>query len=180
MQTELIQVMRAQVQAIHRALTGTDVPEPDADEPQTAATGDDEVTDRFLELEAAARALPALAERLPTFSFTPPLDVVAGDDAVILELWVPGVDRADVDVALEPGRLVVTGIRRDEAHGGYHYAETPRGPFLRAIPLPFALDGEPRVELERGVLRIFSAADPTGVAARNKNTGEQIDDDRDG
>ena len=133
MQTEIIEVMRTQVRAIHRALTGNELPElematePEAGEPQES---DDSIVRRFLELEAVMRTLPAVAERVPPFSFTPPLDVIAGDETVILELAIPGIARGDVAVEAVPGGLIVTGIRRDEhaAEGRTFHAEIPTRP----------------------------------------------------
>jgi HSP20 family molecular chaperone IbpA len=155
MQTDIIESMREQVRAIHRALTGDDVPEAEALDEGTNETAET-ITRRFAELEVMARALPTVAERVPPFTFTPAVDVIAADDEVILELALPGVDRGDVTVEGVPGGLVVSGIRRDRRapRGSVFHAEIPRGPFSRAIPLPIPIAGEPRTELDRGVLRI--------------------------
>ena len=121
----------------------------------------------------------AKKSRMQTVAFKPPLDVIADDDAVILELVVPGVDRSDVRVERVEGGLMVHGVRPDAGagdRGAYHYAETPRGPFARAIPVPFALDGDPPVELERGVLRIRLSVpkrEAEQQSAANRNKGEK-------
>jgi HSP20 family molecular chaperone IbpA len=172
MQPDMIQMMRTQVRAIHVALTGSDVPEPEATpapsaegtQPPTPPTED--VMQRFLELEAVARTLPSVASKVPPFAFVPPLDVVAGDDGVVLELAIPGVAREDVEVNRIPGGLAVRGIRRDPSpRGGGFHIESPRGPFYRAIPLPYPLETPPKFELDRGVLRIHV---PAGQSPANK------------
>lgn len=103
-------------------------------------------------------------------SFQPPLDVIAGDDEVVLELALPGVDRDDVVVEQVPGGLAVSGVRRDAQaeRRSVHHAELPRGAFHRAIPVPFELHEAPRVELDRGVLRIHLAI---SAAAKNGGAG---------
>jgi HSP20 family molecular chaperone IbpA len=163
MQAQMIQVMRDQVRAIHRALTGSEVPELE----ETVANwpeSDEDVTRRFIALEAVARSLPAVAERVPPFSFTPALDIIAGDAAVIVELALPGIDRKDIAVERVRDELVVRGIRHDEyaGEGRAFHAEIPRGPFRRVIPLPFQVEGEPRIELQRGVLRIYLSVTSEG------------------
>jgi HSP20 family molecular chaperone IbpA len=173
MQPDMIQMMRTQVRAIHVALTGSDVPEPeppptvpvDATPPPTPPAED--VMQRFLELEAVSRTLPSVASRVPPFAFSPPLDVLADHDGVVLELLIPGVAREDVEVNRIPGGLAVRGIRREPSGptGAFHI-ESSRGPFYRAIPLPYPLEAPPKVELERGVLRIHV---PAGPVPANKN-----------
>ncbi len=116
-----------------------------------------------------AVALSREREKAPPFK--PPVDIIAGDDAVILEVVLPGVDREDITIERLGGGLLIRGIRRDgpaAERGGYHHVETPRGPFTRAIPVPFALEGDPPIELDRGVLRIRLAI-PKGEA-RVENT----------
>ena len=155
MQAELIHSMHEQVRAIYRALTGEDVGEGSA--PEATDASDDTIARRFAELEVLARTVPSVGARVPPFMFTPAIDVIAGDEAVILELALPGIDRDDITIERSSGALMISGLRRDEqaARGNMFHAEIPRGPFCRIVPLPFAIEGEPRSELDRGVLRIF-------------------------
>jgi HSP20 family molecular chaperone IbpA len=174
MQPRIIQSMHDQVRAIYRALTGEDVAESDAS-PETTEETDEDITRRFAELEALARVLPSVMERVPPFTFTPPVDIIAAADTVIVELALPGVDREEITAELRPSALVIGGIRRDPAdRGEVFHAEIPRGPFLRTIPLPFPIEGEPRIELDRGVLRIYlplAATTAREGAAGNSKSG---------
>lgn len=156
MQTDIIQSMHERVRAIHRALTGEDVVEGESS-PDSTADSDEEVTRRFVELEAMARAFPSVIAQVPPFSFTPALDVLATADAVVLELAVPGIDRDGITVEPRPDAITVRGVRhvRRAPAGDVFHAEIPRGPFHRTIPLPFPIEGTPRIELEHGVLRIY-------------------------
>lgn len=114
--------------------------------------------------------------------FKPPLDVIADDDAVILELVLPGVERKDITIERTADGIVVRGVRRgvrDDDTGRYFHSETPRGAFERTIPIPFRLTGELPVELDRGVLRIRLVMPPQdgGSDMVQHNAGENGDDE---
>jgi HSP20 family molecular chaperone IbpA len=117
----------------------------------------EEVARRFADLEALARTNPTVTERVPPFSFAPPLDAIDDGRELIVELAVAGIDRADVTVEHSGELLVVSGVRSGEraANGRtYLHAEIPRGPFHRVIQLPYPSTSEPRVEVDRGLIRI--------------------------
>jgi HSP20 family molecular chaperone IbpA len=162
MNPELIEIMRDQVSNIYRAATGTAMPdsEPSASEPEALL---EEVTRSFAELEALARTIPSLAERVPPFSFTPPLDAVVDGDDLVIELAVPGIEDKDVTVECVDGMLVVSGVRR--GHRGsdtrtYSHGEIPCGTFYRTYRVPFPTHGEPAVDLDRGLVRIRLKSSP--------------------
>jgi HSP20 family molecular chaperone IbpA len=156
MQNEIIQSMHDRVRAIYRAFTGEEVAEGEAGAETTEDT-DEDITRRFAELEAVAQAFPAVMERVSPFTFMPPVDVIAAEGAVVIEVALPGVERDAITVERVPGALVISGIRPDSRAlaGTLFHAEIPRGPFYRSIPLAFPIEREPRIELERGVLRIY-------------------------
>jgi HSP20 family molecular chaperone IbpA len=156
MQPDLIQSMHDQVRAIYRAVTGQDP----KDVEQGGGAGGGEsvelVMRRFVELEAMARAFPVLNTRVPPFTFTPRVDVIGGDDEVVIEVELPGLSHDEIAIDRQAGALSISGVRRDvrAARGHTFHAEIPRGPFTRVIPLPVPVEEDPRVELDRGVLRI--------------------------
>jgi HSP20 family molecular chaperone IbpA len=161
-----LELMHDQVCAIYRALTGTDliVPEaPPAPEGE-ARVEDEELNRRFADLEALARRIPSVGERVPPFSFTPPIDVLQEPEALLIEVALPGVERGDVSVERRDGALEVTGVRRGEraANGRtYAHAEIPRGPFRRVIPLPEGVgSGAPEVKVAHGMVSIRLAKAP--------------------
>lgn len=159
MQATTIELMRDQARAIYRALTGSELPEPEAGSGETEVAPE-EVARRFADLESMARSLPAVMDRLLPISFVPPLDALEHEDTLLFELAVPGVDRDDVTIERIGDVLVVFGVRRAarEANGaGYRHSEIPRGPFHRVVQLPYPTDAEPRVEVERGLVRIHLA-----------------------
>jgi HSP20 family protein len=174
MQAELIQSMHERVRAIHRALTGEDVQEATGADAADGIDSVEAVTQRFAELEAMAQTLPSVMARVAPYSFTPPVDVIATDKAILLEIAIPGVDRDAITIERLPNALVIGGVRRvSQTEGGaLFHAEIPRGPFVRMIPLPFEIDSDPRVELDRGVLRVYLPVvmKPT-VEQRNDSNG---------
>jgi len=160
--------MRDQVCTIYRAVTGADLPtaEPATSEAEPSL---EEITRSFAELEALARTSPVLSERVPPFSFTPPLDVFLDGEDLLIEAAVPGVDRQDVTVECADGTVVISGIRRGR-HGSNertYSGEIPHGPFYRSLRVPFPMSGEAAVDLDRGLLRVRLKGSPT-----NKNMQE--------
>ena len=96
-----LELMHDHVRAIHRAVTGSDPPEPATPTAPTEPITADRVANDFAALEALARSLPFVAERVPPFSFAPPLDLIGTERELVIELGVPGVDREGVDATLE-------------------------------------------------------------------------------
>jgi HSP20 family molecular chaperone IbpA len=160
MHTTTLELMHDHVRAIYRVLTGSDLPEK-AQEPEPAPTGEapplDLVAQRFADLEMVARTIPLVAERVPPFSFAPPLDAIGTDKELIIEIAISGIERRDVDVELSDGLLVISGSRAGELPVDgriYYHAEIPRGPFRRVVRLPHAVTGAPRVDVEQGLVRV--------------------------
>jgi HSP20 family protein len=102
--------------------------------------------------------------RVPSFSglrtgFRPQVDSYRTQDpaelTVVVEL--PGIDPADIQVAVRGRELLVEGVRRrpDAAGRAYHRVEIEHGPFQRRITLGDDVDVEKaRTTLERGMLTI--------------------------
>jgi HSP20 family molecular chaperone IbpA len=150
-------MMLDHVRSIHRAVTGSDPPEP-AQLPEGAdGPPPEQVMQHFAELEAFARTSPLISERVPQFSFSPPLDIIGTERELIVEIGVPGIERGDVEVELSGDVLMVLGARSTtQALDGriYFHAEIPRGPFRRVVRLPEPVGNPTRVEVESGVVRV--------------------------
>jgi HSP20 family molecular chaperone IbpA len=70
---------------------------------------------------------------------------------------VPGVDHDGVDAVVDDHRLIVSGARSATVGPDsriYLHAEIPRGPFRREVRLPTFVSGQPRVEVDNGIVRI--------------------------
>jgi HSP20 family protein len=157
-----IELMHDQVRAIYRALTGSDLDPADAvasGEEQASTEDLEDVTRRFADLDALARQIPAVMERVPPFSFEPPADLIDEGDALLVEVAVPGIEARDVTVERSEGAVVLSGVRRGEqvANGRtYLHAEIPRGPFERRFTVPpgVDVDSDAEVEVDRGLISI--------------------------
>jgi HSP20 family molecular chaperone IbpA len=152
-----ISLMYEQARAIYRAITGSDLPDEPEGDGHPADSSFDVVAQRFADLEAMARQVSAVVEHVPPFSFVPPVDAFEDGKTLVVEVAVSGVEQADVTVErFGDDLLVVSGVRRRETSNGrsYLHAEIPRGPFHRAIQLPYAVSAEPRVEVRSGLIRI--------------------------
>jgi HSP20 family protein len=157
------ELMFEQVRAIYHAVTGHHMPAPPE---QGAAQGDpqwlsESIRTHFAELDAWARLLPDVAERVPPFAFAPSIDIVEREKEFIVEIALPGVARKDVEVEAGDGRLTVHGIRIPDDESringfGLRHAEIPRGPFRRTIALPHEAGVHPlRIdEPQHGILRV--------------------------
>jgi HSP20 family protein len=109
------------------------------------------------------RDLLALQERIERLTeagetgWRPPIDVYEAADRYIVSVEVPGLSRADIDIQLQDGQLLVRGRRpaSDVPCEQYHRVERGHGSFARRFALPAPLDVD-RVsaDLEHGVLII--------------------------
>lgn len=87
-----------------------------------------------------------------------PISITEKNDQLILQAEVPGFSEKDLDVAVEPGRVVITGkSETEEEHkeGKTVYSERRRGEIFRDICLPGTIDPEKVVAtLKNGTLEL--------------------------
>ena len=85
-------------------------------------------------------------------------DVTERDDAFLVELEAPGLDKDEIDVSVENQRLIVTGTKRYESErreGAMRVTERAFGSFQRVIPLPEKVTAEgAEATYKRGVLSL--------------------------
>jgi HSP20 family molecular chaperone IbpA len=95
--------------------------------------------------------------------------VIAADGAVLVEIALPGVAREAIAIERDTNGLRISGVRPvpHDVLGTMFHAEIRRGPFFRAIPLPFPLAGEPRIELADGMLKLYL---PVACATRREGS----------
>lgn len=108
-------------------------------------------TDLSRVLESFSR-FPSILEDV----FTPLADVEETDDAYLVDLELPGVKKADVDVSVGGRRLVVTGERRQrERRGLFRHRSRSVGRFHYELSLPGAVEEDDVVaNLDEGVLTV--------------------------
>lgn len=90
--------------------------------------------------------------------WSPSVDILETEDALLLRMDVPGVELGDIDINMENHTLTVKGERKfdNTSNGrGYHRIERSYGSFARSFTLPDTVDGEKvAAELKNGVLNI--------------------------
>lgn len=89
----------------------------------------------------------------------PALNIWQGDEAVAITAQVPGVDPADLDIAVKGNVLTISGERRPPEvpeDARWHLNERSYGRFTRSIRLPFtATDDKVEARMANGVLRVI-------------------------
>jgi HSP20 family protein len=89
-------------------------------------------------------------------AFTPPADLHETEDAYVLEIELPGVDKKDIDVSMGARRLIISGERKEkEREGIIRRRSRTVGRFHYEIILPGDVD-ENGVEaaMAEGVLTV--------------------------
>jgi len=107
------------------------------------------------------------------FGAFPAMNVWETDQAVTVEVEVPGVALSDLDVQVVGNELTIRGERKEEhvKDGVYHRRERSAAKFTRTIELPVPVD-ESKVEasLKDGVLTVTlpkaEAAKPRKIAIK--------------
>ncbi len=88
----------------------------------------------------------------------PPADVKETDEAVIVTLDLPGIDKNDIDISVMDNELHVVAERKEEteeSEKSYHKHERTYNRFERWIPLPVAVKAEEATaKMDNGVLNI--------------------------
>jgi HSP20 family molecular chaperone IbpA len=88
-------------------------------------------------------------------TWEPPMDVLETNDAVLIFVALPGVDPQKVKLAIQGGRLIISGERPLPAEARtaiIHRLELPQGRFERRIPLPAGRYENPRSTVSNGCL----------------------------
>jgi HSP20 family protein len=90
--------------------------------------------------------------------WSPPVDIVESEDALILKADLPDVKIEDIDVRVEHQTLALRGHRKfekEENVKGYHRIERSFGEFVRSFAIPSTVDTEKvQADYKNGVLTI--------------------------
>jgi HSP20 family protein len=92
-------------------------------------------------------------------------EVFDDDDAVIVRLEAPGMEKNDFTIQVHDNYLVVRGekqVGRERTEGHYYVTECAYGAFERAIPLPEGVESDKaHARYRNGVLRIELPKEPS-------------------
>jgi len=97
------------------------------------------------------------------------IDVTEQDDALDIRAEVPGFEAKDLEITLEPRRLIVSGKREtkeEAAKGKVIYKETCSNEILRQVSLPFDVDvSKASATLKNGVLELHAPKSASTASA---------------
>lgn len=105
--------------------------------------------------------------RVSTYSL--PVDVLRGEDEMVIRASVPGIAPEDIEVTVDQGVLTIAGSTETERDGeasDYLLRERSAGRFSRSVRLPASVDADKaETSYERGVVTVSL---PKSEAARKK------------
>jgi len=98
-----------------------------------------------------------LGHRIQDF-FTPQADAAATEGAYQIELELPGVDDADIEIMLHDNVLMIKGEKRaerEEKGKSYYFSERSYGAFQRSFRLPGDVNAEQiNADFAKGILTV--------------------------
>jgi len=90
--------------------------------------------------------------------WTPAVDILETENALILKADLPDVDMKDITVEIENGTLTLKGERKfekDDQTQGYHRIERSYGSFVRYFSLPDTVEADKvHADYKNGVLSV--------------------------
>jgi HSP20 family protein len=97
-------------------------------------------------------------EGMPRGAWSPPVDILEGENALIVKVDLPEMSQSEIDIKVEENTLIIQGERKfiKEAPGeNYIQVERPYGTFHRTFSLSRRIDQEKiKASCKDGVLRI--------------------------
>lgn len=147
-----------EVEALYRAITGTDLPAIHGPVHPIPPERDPEqyVQDRLTELLETARRITGRAS--PGLGYTgwmPRIDAIEAETEWRIDMEIPRVRAKDLSVVVRDGYLIVRGRRPDHEGVSLRWSEIPRGGFVRTLPIPTGVDGaRVTAALREGILTV--------------------------
>ncbi|NJO31874.1 MAG: Hsp20/alpha crystallin family protein [Rhodospirillales bacterium] len=105
-------------------------------------------------------------------ALVPSLDVRERDDAIVIEVDLPGVEEKDVSLTIANGNLTIRGEKKqsiEQKGENFYLSERTHGNFERTLRLPDSID-EAKIEAKfsNGVLQVTAKKNPGVVKAARK------------
>lgn len=97
--------------------------------------------------------MPERNENIPTSA--PLVDIFENDDEILLYADMPGVEKNNISINIDNGKLTISGLRVMKDEGVKNWAEFGNVDFQRTFSVPQTIDvGAVNAELKDGVLRL--------------------------
>ena len=113
----------------------------------------------FFDLTAPLRdPLFSMIDRQYEQHMTPAADVVEEDEAWLLRVDLPGVEKDNINIEIHGDQLMVSGkrhVHNQEKHKGYAYLERVDGQFKRIFTLPETVNKDSvSATIKNGVIEV--------------------------
>ena len=93
------------------------------------------------------------SRQIPTVG--PLVDIYENEDEILLHAEMPGVEKDNIKVNIDNGKLTLTAVRNLEAKGDTSWEEFGDVEYIRSFSVPQTIDvGKVDAELKDGVLRL--------------------------
>ncbi|OKY76507.1 MAG: heat-shock protein [Desulfobulbaceae bacterium DB1] len=97
--------------------------------------------------------MPERSRELP--AVVPLVDIYENEDEILLYADMPGVEKNNITINIENGKLALSAIRKITASGAAGWEEFSDVEYQRTFSVPQAIDvGKVNAELKDGVLRL--------------------------
>lgn len=105
------------------------------------------------ELIERNEAMPERSRKIPVVA--PVVDIYENEEEILLHADMPGVEKEDITVNIDNGRLTLSGLRKMKADGVATWEEFGDVEYQRIFSVPQTIDiGKVNAELKEGVLRL--------------------------
>jgi HSP20 family molecular chaperone IbpA len=105
------------------------------------------------ELVHAEETMPERSRTIPAIA--PLVDIFENDDEILLHVDMPGVDKNDISVNIDNGKLYLSGVRNMQSSGAVQWEEFSDVEYQRTFSVPQSIDiGTVNAEMKDGVLRL--------------------------
>lgn len=98
-------------------------------------------------------SMPERSREIP--AVTPLVDIYENDQEILLRADMPGVEKKDITVNIENGKLCLGGTRKLESKGSAQWEEFGNVEYQRTFSVPQTIDmNKINAELKNGVLNL--------------------------
>jgi HSP20 family protein len=99
-------------------------------------------------------AMPERSREIP--AVVPLVDIFENDEEILLRADMPGVEKKDIAINIDNGKLTLGGIRKFEAKGSVQWEEFGNVEYQRTFSVPQTIDVNKIIaELKDGVLNLY-------------------------
>ncbi len=92
-------------------------------------------------------------------TWEPNTDICESEDQVVIRIELAGVAREDISIKLKNGKLVISGVRREnrpEEQIYFHRLEIHYGQFLKVISIPESIEhNDIEAHFQEGILEVI-------------------------